>query len=206
MLTDLAQYTAEIALQCYTVQEVQRMAGPLAVWPGPDPTANPPVKGMSIEDLFTMVEISIVAGTTGKPKAQGDQQAWTTVLPLIRSLIGEIEQALAAGNLALVRALTELISETMRRFGDESDVDRFIPKQAPPGSPGAGVPPTPPKPPVSISLKGEISPAAAAALIAPDLPAPAAPMPPAPGGSPPGPTGEPPAPTPQAGPQVPQQV
>ncbi len=204
MLTDLALYTAEVALQCYTVKEVQRMAGPQANWPGPDPDANPPVKGMSIEDLFTMVEVSIQAGTTGKPKMQADQQAWATILPLIRSLIGEIEQALGAGNLALVSALTELISETMLRFGDESDVDRFIPRQPPPGSPGAGTPPTTPKPPVTVSLKGEITPQAAMELIAPDLPAPPAP-PPGPAGSPPGPSGPGPAPTPQAGPQVPPQ-
>jgi hypothetical protein len=203
MLTDLALYTAELALQCYTVKEVQRMAGPQANWPGPDPDATPPVQGMSIEDLFTMVEVSITAGTTGKPKTQTDQQAWATILPLIRQLIGEIEQALAMGNTPMVNALTELISETMRRFGDESDVDRFIPRQPPPGSPGSGAPPPQQKPKVSVALKGEISPEAAAALVAPDLPQ----QPPtaAPGGSPPGPLGPGPAPTPQAGPQVPPQ-
>lgn len=203
MLTDLAQYTAELALQCYTVQEVQRMAGDKATWPGPDPTAAPPVKGMSIEDLFTMVEVSITAGTTGKPKQQTDQQAWATILPLIRETIGQIEQALGTGNIPLANALTELISETMRRFGDESDVDRFIPKQPPPGSPGAGVPPQAPKPPVSISIRGEITPQVAAALVAPDLPAP---VPGAPPGGPPAPGampgGAPPA-APGPGPQVP---
>lgn len=202
MLTDLALYTAELALQCYTVKEVQRMAGPQANWPGPDPDADPPVKGMSIEDLFTMVEVSIAAGTTGKPKMQSDQQAWATILPLIRQLIGEIEQALGAGNLALVSALTELISETMLRFGDESDVDRFIPRQPPPGSPGAGTPPHPPKPPVTVSLKGEITPAAAMELIAADLPQP----PVAPTGGAPGQPGPGAPPTPQAGPQVPPQI
>ena len=205
MLTDLAQYTAEIALQVYTVKEVQRMAGAKAVWLGPDPDANPPSKGMSIEDLFTMVEVSITAGTTGKPKTQTDQQAWATILPLIRQLIGEVEQALATGNLPMVKALTELISETMRRFGDETDVDRFLPTQPPPGSPGAGAPTPQPKPQVSVSLKGEITPQAAMELIQPDLPQPP-PGAPAPGGSPAGPAGAPPAPTPQAGPQVAPQV
>lgn len=176
MLTDMAQYTAELALQCFSPTEVQRMAGAKAYWPGPDPTADPPVKGMSIEDLFTMVEINIVAGTTGKPKLQTDQQAWATLLPLIRELIGQIEQAMGAGNMALASALTELIKETMLRMGDESDVDRFIPKAPPPGSPGAGATPPNPKPPVTVSLKGEISPEAAAALVAPDLP-PAQPKP-----------------------------
>ena len=207
MLTDLAQYTAECALQAYTVKEVQKMAGPDAMWPGPDPTVNPPVKGMSIEDLFNLVEISIAAGTTGKPKTQTDQQAWATILPLIRELIGQIEQALGTGNKPLADALTNLIKETMFRFGDESDVDRFVPKIAPPGSPGSGAPPQTPKPPVSVSLRGEITPAIAAALVAPDLPAPA---PGAPAGGAPGamPGGAAPGPAaaPGPGPTIPPHV
>jgi len=211
MLTDMAWYTAELALQALTVQDVQRMAGPKAFWPGPDPTAPPDpqtgqssVPGMSITDIETMVMVSIQAGTTGKPKTQTDQQAWATIMPLIRELIGQIEQAMGAGNMALVKALTELIKETMTRMGDTSDPTRFIPQVPPPGSPGAGAPPPAPKPPVTVSLKGEISPQAAAALVAPDLPP--APMPAnaGPQGPPPGgpaigtgpqPGGSPPAPS-----------
>jgi hypothetical protein len=136
---------------------------------------------MSIDDIETMVEVSIVAGTSGKPRAQTDQQAWATILPLIRETIQQIEQALAQGNTALASALTELIKETMIRMGDESDPSRFIPKVPPPGSPGAGATPPPIEPTVSISLKGDLSPQAAAALAAPDLPA--APPEPAPGGA-----------------------
>lgn len=204
MLTDLAQYTAEMALQCYTVKEVQRMAGPKAMWLGPDPDADLPQPGMSIEDLFTMVEVTIAAGTTGKPKMQTDQQAWATILPLIRQLISEIEQALGTGNKPLADSLTELISETMRRFGDETDVDRFVPRVPPPGSPGAGAQPPPQRPKISVALKGDISPADAAALVAPDLPAPPSPAPGAapgamPGGSPGGAPGAGPVP-PHVGP------
>jgi hypothetical protein len=202
MLTDMAQYTAELALQALTVTEVQRMAGNKAFWPGPDPQNGKP-EGMSIEDLFTLVEVSIAAGTTGKPRMSTDQQAWATILPLIRELIGQIEQALGTNNMPLANALTELIKETMLRFGDESDVDRFIPRTPPPGSPGAGAPPPQQKPQVNVSLKGEISPAAAAALIAPDLPPAPQPSPPgvAPPGLPPGGAASTPgAPAPGAGP------
>ena len=166
MLTDMAQYTAEVALQGLETRDVQRMAGPKAFWP----------VGMDINDLFTMVEVTIDAGTTGKPKAQGDQQNWATLLPLIKETLMQIEQALGNGNMPLAQSLTELVKETMVRLGDETDVDRFIPKTPPPGTPGAGAPPPPMKPPVTVSLKGEISPEAAAALVAPDLPA-AAPNP-----------------------------
>lgn len=169
-LTDMAQYTAELSLQALTTREVQRMAGPKAFWP----------ESMSIDDIETLVEISITAGTTGKPRAQTDQQAWATILPLIQKMIVDIEQALGNGNKPLADSLTALISETMKRMGDETDPSRFIPNVPPPGSPGAGAPPAPTKPPVTISLKGDISPEAAASLVAPDLPA-APPQNPAPG-------------------------
>lgn len=170
MLTELAEYTAQQALQCLQIRDVQRMAGSKAFWPS----------GMDIEDLFTLVEINIEAGSTGKPRQATDMQAWATILPLIQKSLGEIEQAFAAGNKPMANALIELIKETMLRLGDESDVERFIPRQPPPGSPGSGAPPPPITPQVSISLKGQLSPEASAALAQPALARDAPPPPPAP--------------------------
>lgn len=166
-LNDLAEATAQQALQALTVQEVQRMAGPKAFWPGPDPQSNNP--GMNVEDLFTLVEVNIEAGSTGKPKAPVDQQSWATLLPIIRQMIMEIRQQLASGDQASAQANIELIKETMKRLGDESDPDRFIPRVPPPGSPGAGAPPPPVVPKVSVALKGEIDPMTAAQLVGPVL-------------------------------------
>lgn len=156
-LTELAQFTLEQALQCVTNEEAIRIAGVKAFWP----------YGMSIEDLFTMAEVSIQAGTTGKPKAPADQQVWATLLPIIKQTIVELRQALANGDTATVQVLTELIKETMKRLGDETDPDRFIPKAPAPGTPGAGIAPPPVMPNISVSLKGELSPEAAAALVSP---------------------------------------
>ncbi len=175
MLTELAEYTAQQALQCLEVRDVQRLAGPKAYWP----------EGMDIEDLFTLVEIQIEAGTTGKPRQSTDMQAWGTILPLIQKSLQSIEQAFAMGNLPMANAEIELVKETMLRLGDESDVERFIPRQPPPGSPGAGTPPPPVQPQVSVSLKGEITTAAAMQLIGPVIQRDAASQPnPAPGGQP----------------------
>jgi len=182
MLTDLATYTAQQALQCLEIRDVQRMAGKAAFWP-----AN-----MDIEDLFTLVEIQIEAGSTGKPRQSTDMQAWSTILPLIQKSLQDIEKAFANGNVPMANALIELVKETMLRLGDESDVERFIPRQPPPGSPGAGGPPPAIVPEISVSLKGEISPQAAAELVQPAItrdgppPPPAAPNP-APIGAPPPP-------------------
>ncbi len=157
VLTEMATYTAEQALQCLSIRDVQRMAGPKAFWP----------TGMDIEDLFTLVEVQIEAGSTGKPRQATDMQAWGTILPLIQNSLKEIEQAFAIGNTPMANSLIELVKETMLRLGDESDVERFIPRQPPPGSPGAGGPPPPVQPQISISLRGEISSATADALAQP---------------------------------------
>jgi hypothetical protein len=196
MLTDLALYTAQQALQCLETRDVQRMAGSKAFWPA----------GMDVEDLFTLVEITIEAGSTGKPRQSTDMQAWSTILPLIQKSMQEIEQAFATGNAPMANALIELIKETMLRLGDESDVERFIPRQPPPGSPGAGAPPPGVMPQISVSIKGQIDPQTSAELVAPTLRRDAASMPPqqipAPGAAPaPGVTAQPgpAAPPPGAG-------
>lgn len=180
MLTDLAEYTLQQALQCLTGQDAQKYAGSKAYWP----------HGMDIEDLFQLIEVEIEAGSTGKPRQATELQAWGTLLPLIQKLIIDIEQAMATGNMPLANSYIELIKETMLRLGDESDPDRFIPKQPPPGSPGSGAPPQPIQPAITVSLKGELSPEAAAALVQPAItrdaataPPPAPPQP-TPGGAP----------------------
>lgn len=159
MLTDFANWSAEQALQCIPTSEAQRMAGPKAFWPF----------GMSIDDLFTMVEVDIEAGSTGKPRQGTDQQAWVQLLPILQQAIKDINQALAQGDMPLASSLTNVIKETMLRFGDESDPMRFIPQAPPPGSPGSNPPPKPAPAPVSISLRGELDPVTAALLAKPDL-------------------------------------
>jgi len=207
MLIDLAIYTAEQALQCLPIKFVQRMAGPNAFWPGPNHEKGTP--GMDVEDLFTLVEVTIEAGSTGKPKQQTDQAAWSVVLPLIEKIIGNIITAYATGNIPLAKALEELVKETMLRMGDTTDVERFLPTQAPPGSPGSGAPPRAPPADVKVQLKGVLDPATSAALVAPTVkmdqttlaalnqPPPGAPG--GPGGPPPGALST--APSGQAAPQ-----
>ena len=193
MLTDLAEYTLQQALQCLTGQDAQKYAGSKAFWP----------HDMDIEDLFQLIEVEIEAGTTGKPRQATELQAWGTLLPLVQKLIVEIEQAMGSGNMPLANSYIELIKETMLRLGDESDPERFIPRQPPPGSPGSGAKPPPVLPNLTISLKGQLSPEAAAALVQPAITRDAASAPPpAPPEVPPGGAPAPPQPAiPLTGPQ-----
>jgi hypothetical protein len=141
MLSEMATYTAELALGALDMKDATRMAGSHAYWP----------HGMAVDDLLTMVEIEIQAGTTGKPKTGSDKEAWGVVLPQLQEMLLQIVQAKVTGQTAVADALTALLQETMIRMGDETDVLRFIPDIEPistvPGAPGAPPPGGPGAPP-----------------------------------------------------------
>lgn len=171
MMTDFAQYTAELSLSALDMTDAQRIAGASSFWPA----------GMAIDDLLTMVEVHIEAGTSGKPRSSGDKDAWGVVMPLLKQTILEIRQAMVMGDMGMVESLTEIIRETMVRMGDETDVDRFIPpplEQAPPMPGMPGVPGMPGDPmaggdPPMDGLPPEAVPdAGAGAIVAPDIVAP----------------------------------
>ncbi|KKM87923.1 hypothetical protein LCGC14_1263980, partial [marine sediment metagenome] len=117
VLTDLAQYTAELSMQALPYNYVVKIAGKLAFWP----------EGLPFEEVVTMVNVEIEGGTTGKPNKQAEQQSWATVMPLIRETIIVIQQAFATGNVPLAEALQELLRETLQRMDDRVNLDRFIP-------------------------------------------------------------------------------
>lgn len=148
MLTDFAQYTLECALQSLSIPEAQRIAGPGCFWPF----------GMDIDDLLNMVQIEIEAGTTGKPHAAGDQATWVQALPMVEQAIAAHQKATAEGNKPLADSIEALLRYTLKRFGDTTDVDSFIPSGPPPEPSG------PPAPEVKISLSGQLDPTAALEL------------------------------------------
>lgn len=179
MLTELANYTGELAISALDMTDATRMAGSHAFWP----------HGMAVDDLLPMVEIEIEAGTTGKPRNSNDKEAWGVILPQLEKLALQIVQAKMAGQTAIADALTALIQETMIRMGDESDVMRFIPDIQPvapvpgavaPGAVGAAPAPGGELPPEGAAPVGD-------ALVPPELPVPelAAPVLPAPELAPP---------------------
>lgn len=118
MLDDLAQYTAEVSLQALTIEDAQRIAGPKAFWPS----------GMDVNDLLTLVEVDIEAGSTGKPNTNAEREAWSVAMPLITSTMEKIQQARAMGNEPLANAYIAILRETLARMGDRIDVEAFIPQ------------------------------------------------------------------------------
>lgn len=116
-LSDFAEYSAELALQCIDAPEAQRIAGPQAFWP----------EDLPLEEATTLMDIEIEAGTTGKPNTAAEREAWATLLPLLRELVMRIAKFRLMGDNGTAEALTELLRETAKRLGDRIDVERFIP-------------------------------------------------------------------------------
>ena len=118
VLLDMAEYTTELALQAIPVEEAQRMAGLKAFWP----------KEMPFEDIVTLVELDIEAGSTGKPNQESLRSAWSVLLPLVTSIMTQIQQAQLQGNVPMAEALTNVLRETMRRLDERINIDQFIPQ------------------------------------------------------------------------------
>jgi len=118
MLQDLAEYTLELAIQGMTHEMVVRIAGKAAFWP----------EDMEFEDIVTLAEIEIKAGTTGKPDDESLRNSWSVLLPLVQAVMVQIQQAQVTGNIPMAVALRNLLQETFRRLDERIDVEQFIPQ------------------------------------------------------------------------------
>lgn len=165
-LSDFALYTAELALQGITAKEAEVIAGPYAFWP----------TGMPIQAVTQYLNVDIEAGSTGRPNTTAEREAWTALLPELKEMIAAVLTARAQNNEPIAQVYIELLRETLTRFDDRLDVDRFVPTLPPmpqiampaaggggaaPGaqgpSPGGGAP----------ALPGAPDPGAAGAPLAP---------------------------------------
>jgi len=160
LMQEMDEYGAQILLQELTPAQVERYTGPHKMGVVSDPMTGQQAQvvvepaydwpQMERDQIFDMVEVNIVAGTTGAPdKAQG-QEIWTKAFPVIQQLIVQMMQLAAQGQ--DYSPLEALMRETLKRFDDRIDVDQFIPKPvvqqvaSAPGMPAgqAGAAPIPP--------------------------------------------------------------
>lgn len=154
LMSELAQATAEQALQAYRLEDVRKIAGQGAVWPA----------DLTLEELQDNLVVEIQAGSMGKPNTSAQQQGWAQLFPMINQAATEIAQLEAQtavpnppgsptpvtlqppspDKLALAEAKRALIKETVARFDERIDVDQFLPpkpEQANPMGPAAPIPP-----------------------------------------------------------------
>jgi len=142
LMTDFAHYTAEIAVQKMDREDVVRIAGIWAFWP----------EGMKVADLPTLVEISIRAGSSGKPNTAQRQHAWAVTLPQLMNAVQTIGQLRGSTPEDVADCYEEIIVETLNRTGDRIDADRFLPEPPPQGK--APTPSGPPPKPSDLCMQG----------------------------------------------------
>lgn len=149
-LTDLAMYTAEVALTHMTGDDVRKLVGPDAMWQ----------QIQSPEELRSLVEIDIRAGSSGKPNTTAERQAWSMLLPQLTQGVQQIGQLRGATPDVIADSLEELMRITVERSGDYINLDQLIPRAngqpaampipGQPQMPGqAPAPPAAPEPPIA---------------------------------------------------------
>ena len=145
-LSELAQYTIEIARVYMSADDVREIAGPDAMWP----------EYMGPDDVARMVNIEIRGGSSGKPNTAAERQAWGVMLPLLQQGIVQIGQLRGSSPAAIADSLEHLLRLTAEKSGDRIDIDQLIPQDdgggqqpAPPvpGGPAPGGEPPLPEPP-----------------------------------------------------------
>jgi len=117
-LTEIAQYTGELAIQVLDAADVRGLAGAEALWP----EINKP------EDLDAFVQVQIRAGSSGKPDTAAEIEAWSQLMPMISQAIGDIAALRKSNPLDVADKLEALLEETVERFGDKIDITRLIPQ------------------------------------------------------------------------------
>ena len=155
-LGEIAVYTAEIAVQKLDPADVLMLAGGDAVWPQLD----------SVEELDTLMDISIRAGSSGKPDTRGQREQWQVVMPLLMQAIHQVAQLRGAAPGEVADKIEALVETTFERMGDRVDVSHYLPQHegmapgmvggAPP-SPAPGVPGAIPPPSAGDPAQPEVA-------------------------------------------------
>lgn len=121
MVSEIAQYSAQMLLLNLTADQVKTIAGSGAVWPS-----------FSREQAYQNLEIKIRAGSSGKPHAMQERENWMNLLPQLKEAIQQIAQLQNSGQLEMANIVRKLLEETLRRFDERIDINQFIPKPAAP--------------------------------------------------------------------------
>ena len=120
-ISKIAQYATEVILQEMPQQLIQRYAGMSAYWP---------VDQMSKEQVFSLTEIKIRAGTSGKPNKQQELEKWGSLMPEIKEALQmaiQLQQEVMIPIAA--NPWIKLIQETFRKADEALDVMEFFPPE-----------------------------------------------------------------------------
>lgn len=126
LISEMAQAVLQIALKSFSLKEVKELVGEGARWTESLPVINPETNEPDPEAIYRMVRVQVKAGTTGKPNVQKERENWTQLMPVINETIQQVAELRMAGQGDLAESKIELLKETLTRFDEKIDVERFI--------------------------------------------------------------------------------
>jgi hypothetical protein len=115
-IAEMARFSAELCLQELTLPQVQRIAGQDAVWPQ-----------LNKSDVFSLVQVEIRAGSSGRPNKAKEREQWGQMLPQIQQSVQQIMELRTAGQNDMAETVMKLLEETLRRFDERIDIETFLP-------------------------------------------------------------------------------
>jgi hypothetical protein len=118
MVSEMATACLQIMLQAFSKAEIQELVGEGADWP----------EEADIETIFRQIRVSVKAGTTGRPNQVKERESWAQIMPIINETITQVAELRAAGHPDMANAKIELLKETLLRYDEKIDVDRFVPR------------------------------------------------------------------------------
>lgn len=122
MIGDIALSVLQIALRAFSAQEIGELCGEGAAeaWPKED---------LTVDTIFRKVRVMVKAGSSGKPNIMKERESWAQVMPIIQKAAEQVYQFRTVGQFDLANSAIELLRETLQRFDEKIDVERFVPKQ-----------------------------------------------------------------------------
>lgn len=118
VISEMALSTLQTMLQGFTKSEMEQIVGAGAQWP----------ESANLDQIFRQVRVSVKAGTSGKPNVLKERETWATIMPIINETMTQVAEMRMAGQDDLAEAKIELLKETLQRYDERIDVDRFVPR------------------------------------------------------------------------------
>lgn len=123
VLGELGTWVAQVALQYLPEEAVLRIAGPAAVWPE-----------LTTDEVLWGYDITVKAGSTGKPNLEAKRAAWMTALPLVEKMATVVGNFRAQGPQMEWAAApyVAMLETTFAVLDMRDDVEKFLPNPPPP--------------------------------------------------------------------------
>lgn len=117
-LGEIFKYSLAVLLQKMPTEEVIAIAGPNAYWPSLDQTA---------ESFFSLVDVDIEAGSSGRPDKRSDQEVWFSNLELMNVSVQQVMQMRQQGIADDQNPVYRLLEESIRRLDERLDISTLLP-------------------------------------------------------------------------------